>query len=277
VHRVSVFRKNLRQKRKQAMNRPLAAPAVALGAVLVFAPASGAADAEGWQYEFTPYLLMAGLDGTVGLQGRTADIDASFSDLWDSLEAGFMGIFEARNGPWMLGLEGVYMKLGTDGAFDITGPGGNVSAGVDLDVESTMTIWQGSVGYRVIDEVTKLDLIGAVRYTKLELDIDVAVTAPPPFEGGARSASGSESWTDLVGGVRVLHPVSDNVTLAGYADIGGGGSDLTYQFIAGVNWALSDMFVAKAGYRYLYWDYEDGGTVWDVAASGPYLGLGIRF
>ena len=25
------------------------------------------------------------------------------------------------------------------------------------------------------------------------------------------------------------------------------------------------------------WDYEDDGSVWDMAASGPYLGLGIRF
>jgi hypothetical protein len=33
----------------------------------------------------------------------------------------------------------------------------------------------------------------------------------------------------------------------------------------------------KAGYRYLSWDYEDNGIVWGMVASGPYLGLGIRF
>lgn len=246
---------------------------VALGSL----QAVSASEREGWQYEFTPYLLMAGLDGTVGVQGHATDIDASFSDLLDNLEAGFMGIFEARNGRWMLGLEGVYMKLGSDGAFDITGPGGVVSVGGRVDVESTMMIWQGSVGYRVLDEVTKLDLVGAVRYTDLDVDIGVSATvAPPPF-GGARSASGSESWADLVIGLRALHPVSEKVALAGYVDVGAGGSDLTYQLIAGVNWSLSETFVVKAGYRYLYWDYEDGGTVWDVAASGPYLGLGIRF
>jgi hypothetical protein len=27
----------------------------------------------------------------------------------------------------------------------------------------------------------------------------------------------------------------------------------------------------------MYWDYEEDGTVWDIAASGPYLGLGIQF
>lgn len=246
---------------------------VGLGALQV----ASAGESEGWQYEFTPYLLMAGLDGTVGVQGHATDIDASFSDLLDSLEAGFMGIFEARKGPWMLGLEAVYMKLGSDGAFDITGPGGVVSVGGRVDVESTMMIWQGSVGYRVLDEVTKLDLVGAVRYMDLDVDIGVSATfAPPPFSG-ARSASGSESWTDLVVGLRAAHPVSEKVALAGYVDVGAGGADLTYQLIAGVNWTLSETLVVKAGYRYLYWDYENGGTVWDIAASGPYLGLGIRF
>ena len=63
----------------------------------------------------------------------------------------------------------------------------------------------------------------------------------------------------------------------GYADVGAGESDLTYQFAAGANWSVNDRFAMKVGYRYLYWDYEDDGTVWDVAVSGPYLGLGISF
>ena len=97
------------------------------------------------------------------------------------------------------------------------------------------------------------------------------------FPGGTRSASGSESWTDAVVGALVNHPVADNVSLVGYADVGGGGSDLTYQVIAGANWEFNKGYTAKFGYRLLDWDYEEDGTVWDMTASGPYLGLGIRF
>jgi opacity protein-like surface antigen len=61
------------------------------------------------------------------------------------------------------------------------------------------------------------------------------------------------------------------------ADLGGGGSDFTYQLMAGVNWGFGENLSAKLGYRYLAWDYEDDGSVWDMSASGPYLGLGIRF
>jgi YfaZ precursor len=75
----------------------------------------------------------------------------------------------------------------------------------------------------------------------------------------------------------VIHPLSENVALVGYADVGSGGADLTYQFIGGVNWELSKGLTVKEGYRHLSWDFEEDGTVWDMVASGPYLGFGIRF
>lgn len=99
------------------------------------------------------------------------------------------------------------------------------------------------------------------------------------FPDGTRSLSASESWWDQVIGIRVLAPLAEHRTFVGYADIGGfgAGSDITWQAIAGVNWQFASAWVAKAGYRYFYQDYEDNGFVWDMAAHGLYLGLGIRF
>lgn len=223
-----------------------------------------AAEDDGWQYEVTPYLLAAGMEGTVGVKGDTVPVDASFSDIWDNLDVGFMGIFTAQKGPWSFAVEGVYMKL----EDDVTGPALGI---VSADVTNSMYIAQGTVGYRVLDEKTTVDLLGALRWTRLDVDMDIV----GPLT--TRSVSGDESWTDAVVGVRVLHPVADHVTLMGYVDVGGGGSDLTYQFMGGVNWEFAKDFTAKAGYRYLYWDYEDDGTVWDMTASGLFLGLGIKF
>ena len=67
------------------------------------------------------------------------------------------------------------------------------------------------------------------------------------------------------------------MTLMGYIDIGAGGSNLTYQVMAGANWEFAKGYNLKLGYRHLYWDYEKSGAVWDVKTSGPYLGLGIQF
>ena len=64
-----------------------------------------------------------------------------------------MGIFAAQKGPWTFGLEGVYMKLGADGARTVTGPGGIVSRHGTLDVTNKMYVFQGSVGYRLLDKV----------------------------------------------------------------------------------------------------------------------------
>ena len=97
------------------------------------------------------------------------------------------------------------------------------------------------------------------------------------FPGGAFSAGEDESWWDAVIGARVVHPLSSQWSLVGYADVGGGESDLTYQASLGAIWSLNERFTVKGGYRYLSWDYEDGGTVWDMEVSGPYLGLGIAF
>jgi hypothetical protein len=236
-------------------------------------------DGDSWQYEFTPYLFAAGMDGTIGVRGVEADVDLSFSDILDNLDQGFMGFFAARKGRWSYSLEGVYMKLEDEGSKSVTGPFGQVSVDGALKVTSKMNIYQGTLGYRVFDEGTTVDLLGGVRYTKLEADAEVAIATVPGivFPGGNDSASGSESWFDGVVGARVQHPISDTTSFVGYADVGAGGSDLTYQLIAGLNWQFKERYSAKLGYRLLSWDYEEDGTVWDITAQGPYLGIGIRF
>ena len=129
----------------------------------------------------------------------------------------------------------------------------------------------------MLDGKTKVNAFAALRYTRIKVEMDVAAAfSPPPF-GGELSADETKSWTDAVVGLQVVHPLSREVELVGYADVGAGGSDITYQFMADVNWEFKEGYRLKFGYRYLYWDYEDDGFKWDVDASGPYLGLGIRF
>lgn len=246
---------------------------------LAAAQSATAAEADGWAFEATPYLLAAGMNGTVGVRGFKTNVDASASEVMDSLDGAFLGVLSAQKGRWLFALEAVYLDLGDSGSKQITSPNGIVSVNGQLEASSTITIYQGSAGYRIVDDRTKVDLMGALRYTKLEADLEIRTQFTPGvvFPDKARSIGGSDSWTDVVAGMRVLHPVTDTVTLMGYVDVGGGGSDLTYQAMAGANWEFAKDFSAKIGYRHMYWDYEEDGTVWDIAASGPYLGLGIRF
>jgi len=254
---------------------------LALATPVSIAAATGTSgDRDAWQFEVTPYLFAAGLNGQAGLRGVTADIDMPFSDIWDNLDSAFMGLFTAQKGRWSYGLEGVYFKITDEGSKSVTGPFGRVTVDGALELTTSINVYQGSVGYRVLDGTTVVDLIGALRYTQVKADMNVVLTTTPGIvfpPGNTLSADGSESWTDGVIGVRVLHPIAESVSLLGYADVGAGGSDLTYQLIAGANWEFAQDFTAKAGYRVMDWDYENDGTTWDMQASGMYLGLGFKF
>lgn len=94
---------------------------------------------------------------------------------------------------------------------------------------------------------------------------------------GSRFVGRKESWCDLAIAAQLKAEIIDKWNFIGYADIGAGGADLTYQLMAGVNWQFSDTLSTKLGYRYFYQDYEKDGFVWDMTTSGVYAGLGILY
>ena len=249
--------------------------------LLLLAAGNGAAHAapepEAWRFELTPYLFGASLSGTTGIGQVRADVDASFGDLVDNLDSGFMAMFEARKGKWGFGFDGVYFKLGDQKTSAWQGPGGIGSATGTLEATMTEQVYQLWSGYRIVDGRSKTDLIGAARYTQLDTDLDLTVTTGGLLPGGARSLSGSKHWWDAAVGVRSITPFAERWEFVSYFDIGAGGSDLTYQFLLGLNWQASKDLKLKGGYRYFYQDYADSGFLWDMAAHGFYLGVGIGF
>ena len=260
-------------------------PTTRLGALLLGllagggAPYTAAEQGGGWDFEFSPYVFFSALEGTAGTRGIEVEVDESFSDIWDNLDIGVMGLFVANKGPWTLMFDGVHLAVDDQTSKTVSGPGGLVTVRGALDVSSSLTVLQPSVLYRVLDDRTEIDLGVGLRYIRVALDLDLRIMTNPPiiFPGGGRSLDGSENWIDAVAVGRVTQPLSDLWSLVGYADVGGGGSSFTYQLIAGANWSVSESFTVKVGYRHAYWDYEDDGAVWDMTASGPFLGFGIAF
>jgi hypothetical protein len=100
----------------------------------------------------------------------------------------------------------------------------------------------------LLDEHTKVDVLGAARYTQLDTDLNlVATTGSPLLPDGSRSISGTENWWDPVIGARVLVPLVDAWTLVGYADIADGvGSTAPISYWR-ANWQFPS--VRLAGYR----------------------------
>jgi opacity protein-like surface antigen len=240
------------------------------------------AEAGGWQYELTPYLWAAGMKGDVRVGTLpTVSPDVSFSDILDVLDFGLMGTFEARKGRWGFLLDGIYMKLSTSAVATRTGPGpvgATLTANANLKMEQTMLA--GAAVYRAVEGRTPVDVIGGLRYNKVDMSADVNASI---FGLGTHTISGAISgdkdWVDPFIGVRVQHPIADRWTLLGYGDIGGfgAGSDFTWQVGVGVGYEFSKSLTGKLGYRFIAVDYDKKGFVYDMDIYGIYLGVGIRF
>jgi hypothetical protein len=258
--------------------------AAAMLATLGLAPAearaqAAAAPGTGWTFDFTPYIWGAGMSGDV--QGGAlppVGVDMSFSDILDNLDAGLMGAFEARNGRWGFLFDAIYMKLKDSGTASRTGPGPiGATATASAELEVKQTLYAAAVAYRAVEGRAPLDVIGGLRYSNIEASarIDGSFFA----QAGTAARSARKDWVDPYVGVLVLQPIAPQWTLVGYMDVGGFGvgSDFTWQTLVGVNCEFSKTFAGKFGYRYISVDYDKDGFVYDMANSGLYLGVGIRF
>lgn len=248
--------------------------------LLASPPPAAAADeaaAESWRFEVTPYLWATGLDGTLAMTARPQAgiaVQQDFSDLLKILDLAASGSFEARNGRWGVLFDAVYFKL-SDTAT-VTGPRGFVTLAADGTVTQQMYTLLAS--YRVSDGPSQLDLLGGLRYASVEGKVEMQATLPQLALAG-RNFGQKEHWVDPVIGARILHPVGERWTLLGYADIGGfgAGSDLSWQVIAGANYAFSPNIVGKLGYRAVAFDYSKQNFAYDMRFAGPYLGLGFSW
>ena len=215
-----------------------------------------AAQEDSWTVDASIYVLGAGLDGTTGIGGNTADIDVSFSDILEDLEMGGMGSLRFTRGLWAFTTEVIYMGLGaSDGPF-----------GVDVD----QWMVEPSASFHVSD---RLETIVGLRYMNISAEIR------GPF---GRSVSGTVDWWDPFIGARLMLPFANAWTLNLRGDVGGFdvGSDLAWQIFPYLNWQFDEWASMQAGYRWLSVDYDEGSGasefVYDVVTEGAQLGVTCR-
>lgn len=255
-------------------------PGYVLSAMLLFAvPIANAAQSNAWTFELTPYVWGSAMKGDVqsGSLPKTS-VDMSFSDILDVLDFAAMATFEARKDRWGFLVDGIYVKVSDEGTARRSGPGPvGATLTADADVKLKQTILSAAAAYRLSDGRSAVDVLGGIRYSKI--DADARISASLFALTGSVRRSGDKDWVDPYIGLRLQHAISDRWTLVGYGDAGGFGvgSDLTWQASLGVNYAFTKDVSAKLGYRYLSFDYDKSNFVYDMKLQGIYLGVGIRF
>jgi len=250
----------------------LAIASAFVGAVVILgstnAHAQGSGQGDQWQLSVTPYVWAAGIkgDSKIGSLPKTS-VDLGFDSVLKNLDMSFQGIVEARRGDWMFILDGIYVSISDDKAAP-----GHLYGGAELKVEQQIIFLAG--GYRLLHGPLALDALIGARYTSVKTDLTLT-----PGILRERGRSYREEWWDPVLGFQAQLPLNKGWSLIGYADVGGFdmGSRLTWQWFAGVNYEISPRFAAKAGYRYLYTDYDKDDFLYDMTLKGPYLGVSIIF
>ncbi len=219
---------------------------------------SQAASAAKWQYEITPYLWTAGMDGDIGPPGRTTSVDVSFSDYIEFVDAALAFVFEARSDKWSYGVDLMWVKLQEDLGLPAT----------TIDAEVEQLLFEGWVGYRP-EAWRNLRVMGGVRYTDVDSTFD--------FVGLPPNLNVSDSFADPFIGLE-WRPRRGKWEFLLQGDIGGGvDADFAWGAVFGASYQFSESWSVKGAYRFLDIDFESDELVFDMFLEGLMIGVGYKF
>jgi hypothetical protein len=226
-----------------------------------------------WEFRITPYAWFTGMDGTLGRDPVTVDIDKSFLDIVGSLKMAGALQMEASKGRWSFMADGFYAALGA--SVDARAP---LSGGGNLDLKQFLG--EVDVAYRIHEDSRSfIDLFAGVRYNALQLDIDLDASTPGGGMNLAKSDSADQDWADPLIGIRGQWNFEERWFMAGRFDIGGFrvASDLTWNAQMTLGYRFTDGFSTEIGYRYFDTDYRDGDFIYDLAEHGLFVGCNFSF
>jgi len=239
-----------------------------------------------WHFSLTPYLWLSAFSGTFHIDtpsgGRTIDVHASAGDILKSLKFGVMAMGEARHGEWSVFTDIIYARLSDDktDVRSVTGPGGQIEIPVTVAAKAGLKegIWTIVGAYSLYhEERSALDGFVGTRYFGAKVSVEWQFAGPLmllPQSG--RNERDAHIWDAIVGFKGRYAFGGTPWSIPYYADIGTGGSELTWQAMAGIDYAYSWGDVSLM-YRYL--DFRPGGVkvVENLALHGPALGVKFTF
>lgn len=241
--------------------------AAVAGVALIAATMSMAGNAahadDHWEFVLTPYLWAQGIEGDISLRGRDADVNASFGDLLENLDAAAAFMFEASKGRWVNWVQFDYSALSME----------RVGArGVEAELESKTTMFAVGTGYRFdVGARSTLDVLVGVRGFDMDNSLELR-----PLADVSTSSTAYDAIVALRPRIRFGEHWSFNPTLS----VGSGDSDLTWelqpQFVYSCSYC-DHHYEIRFGYRNLDYKTDKGNAKLDIAFRGPLIGFGWRF
>jgi hypothetical protein len=279
------------------MTMDFAQPLRRVLAVFVFTAACAAAQAQGgqWQYSLTPYMWLPNVNGTLKYSlppGSTGSpgVEVGPNDYLENLSGVLMLAGEARNGPWAVFSDVIYLKFESEDSkvrnVDFVNIGSNpINTSLDVGTTSELKGWAVTVGASrslVTSPQGTFDVLAGLRYLDIDATTDWRLSATISGPGGTvfpatgRVTAGSTLWDGIVGLRGRAQLGTGPWSVPYYFDIGAGSSELTWQALAGIAYSFSWGEVTLA-YRHLFYDQDEDKLLQDFEFSGPALGATFRF
>jgi len=241
-------------------------------ALLLTVSEANAEAPQGWQSEIMPTAWIAGIEGTIMVDGQETDFEKSAGDLFDYVEfaGGLTGGVQYNR--WSLRAQFNYFSLSTD-ALDVEDrpTGGKLDSDMLL-LEATAGYWLGSL----VEGGSNYLLVG-MRLLHSENDLEVYGD-----DGGMYSKDSDllDPLVGLRGSFPILRSKIKGLSIVAMATIGGGGdSKLIYGLSPMLQYQFTDKIAARVGFRRAGWrveNDENGGEL-DFALSGLSGGIAVTF
>ena len=247
--------------------------------------------------------FMLGVSGNTGIKGVVTSPDVSFDQILTHLtHVPILLSVDIRYQRWEFFGDGLYMDVGASASL----PG---LLFTNANIHLQVGLAEGFVGYRVINcDKATLSLFAGARYTYQGGDLSIFNNGDARLVRlrqllGIRNRldfSDSTGWVDPVIGARGKVKIWRATSLYAEADVGGfdansssafeiqregrtiarepvDSSDWSYQVQGGLEFQISRWFWAQVGWRYIKYDYNQGGFTNKTALNGPQLQGGINF
>jgi hypothetical protein len=217
----------------------------------------------------SPYLWMAGMNGTLSLGGHEAQVKQSFGDIFSNLKFGLMGLTEVRRGRIGILTDLMWVRLGDETSIPLQ----SLPTGVTLKTSINTFTFTPWLAYRLFgNNRASVDMLTGGRYYHLYGKITADAGSV-----GQLSYSGANNWADFVEGGRIMFNVTPRVGAFVIGDAGGGGSDLTWQVAGGLGYRWTKRWSTQLGYPRLYFDRSDNKLGIQQTQQGLLLGATFRW
>jgi hypothetical protein len=262
-------------------------------------PATQASTSSGWIFNVAPYIwlptvhanLQYNLPPTLG--GRLpTELSSGPSDYISNLNFAAMLAADARYDRFSVLTDFIYTNANAGStnirSLDFFGlPSMPISRSLETSTSSRMaaTVWTLAGGYTVLEgDWGNFDLLAGFRYlgvnSTTNYSLDLTVVGPRgngASFGGIGGISASRTiWNGIVGlRGRIRLPV-EGLFIPYYFDIGGGGSQPTWQIASGLGYQTGWVGVS-ALYRYLSFEQGSSSIVKNLNMGGPMIMVNFTF